>query len=533
MLNGKFFTGLPPKMIDRGGATNRNRLESHFFWPDDTKVESAVENRIKRRNSVQLTSTEKPVYQKQISVADNGVDTKQRFSKEFSQSSIQFYDNLMDNNTSPRRQLMRNSVANKKMDIAEKPTKTKVELPESVVDEAYTSAKKKQAYTSKIEFYDYVNEEGNEQNNRNNMRKPKMDMNDKREMELNSKNSPKLQVKRDVRSLSEEKEQRKINNREVKTNESYEQRARERILNNEERYLQSRRSVEPRMNVSPKRPLNKVANNYEQRYSVDREIYREPSPEQYERRGPGYNTNYRREMESPEFYENRRYAERDYGDEPEERPVYRRNREEPKRMIRNNTRAYYEPADDRDYEHDYPAEEEIRSRMRNVHLKSPPPRKQYYPPEEYYDDELQRQYYGRNERMKTTTNRGSSQEHYDYNERDINEVDLPYENNNTSKRSNNQKAPINKINNKIEQKTMTRSPPPPTSPSPSDADSSVSATKSQKHLRSSLCFNNGEIIGENDATRSPTSTSSAPQYPTQRRNARSSATQRVSVGLPD
>ncbi|XP_065371159.1 nuclear transcription factor Y subunit beta [Calliphora vicina] len=520
MLNGKFFTGLPPNMIDRGSGGGTNRMESHIFWPDETQVDNAVESRIKRRNSVQLANTERPLYEKQPSVAGNDVDTKKRFSREFSQSSIQFHDNLNDNRSNSRRSMLRNSVGNKKMEIAEKPTKTKLELPESVVDEAYTTAKKKQAYTSTIEFYDYDNEREEPQNNRNNLRKPKMDMNDKREMELNTKNSPKLQVKRDVRSLSEEKEQRKINNREVramqrpdpfKMNDSYDrEQEREMILNNEERYLQSRRSVEPRMNVSPKRGLAKTTNNYEQRYSSERENFREPAPLLYERRKPAYYENskemrdYRRDAATPELYENHRFSQRELNLEDDSH--YRREREEPKRII-----------------HNY--------RMRNLHLKSPPTRKQYYAPEEYYDDEPQQQqqhYYGRNDQIKTPTNRGSSHQRFDYNDREANEVDLPYENNNSSRRFNNNNSPINKINNQIQQKPAAT----PTSPSPSDAES-YCTTKSQKHLRSSLCFNEGAIIGENDATRSPTSTSSSQQYPTQRRNARSSATQRVSVGLPD
>ncbi|XP_046804174.1 GATA zinc finger domain-containing protein 14 [Lucilia cuprina] len=529
MLNGKFFTGLPPKMIDRGGTGGRNRMESHFFWPDDTKVDTAVESRIKRRNSVQLANTERPLYEKQTSVADIDVDTKKRFSKEFSQSSIQFYDNLNDNRSNSRRSMLRNSVGNKKMEIAEKPTKTKLELPESIVDEAYTTAKKKQAYTSKIEFYDYVNDREEPQNNRNNLRKPKMDMNDKREMELNSKNSPKLQVKRDVRSLSEEKEQRKINNREVNaversSNDYYNRRERDMILNNEERYLKSRRSVEPRTNVSPKRGLAKTTNNYLQRYSSERDIYREPS---FERRKPSYYENtretrdYRRDAATPERYENRRFSQRD--EILEDNSYYRRERDEPIRINRNNNRQYYDPPEEKDVE--YQHEEEIRSRMRNVHLKSPPIRKQYFPPEEYYDDEPQQHYYRHNDQNKTPTTRGSSHQRIDYNEREDNEVDLPYENYNSNKRLNNNNSSINKINNQIQQRPESA----PTSPPPSDAES-INATKSQKHLRSSLCFNNGEIIGANDATQSPTSTS---QYPTQRRNARSSATQRVSVGLPD
>lgn len=497
MLNGKFFTGLPPKMIDRGGAAaTRNRLESHFFWPDDTKVDTAVECRIKRRNSVLEKSDERPRREQQISVADNEVDTKKRFSKEFSQSSIQFYDNLNDDRTKSGRHNLRNLKAYKKMEIADKPTNTKLELPESIVDENYTNAKKKQAYTSKIEFYDYKNDEREEpQNNRNNLRKPRMDMNDKREVELNSKNSPKLQVKRDVRSYSEEKEQRKVNNREIRTNErpirnNYVKRDRDEVLSDEKRYLQSRHSVEPRLNKSPQRNAVKPKNHFRERYSMERETLIEPSHiNNYGRRNPA---NY-------EYLEDNLNYERD------------------NRYIKPENRAPYEPRDDNNY-YDYDkVEQEVQNRMRSIQLKSPPPRIQYYQPEEYYDDEPDN-YYDDDDQFRAPTKRGSTQRGYNHSKVNYNEVDLPNENVNTPQ-SLMKNSTIKRINNRLEKQVAT------------PENDLQSASKPQKHLRSSLRFNDGAIVADNnnDDTQAPTS----PQYPTQRRYARTSATQRVSVGLPD
>ncbi|XP_011185262.2 uncharacterized protein DDB_G0287625 [Zeugodacus cucurbitae] len=200
MLNGKFYTGLPPGMIERG-ATQRNRLQSSIFWPDDTKVDSALETRVKRRNSLQIAQAERPRLHMQASVSGGGdadINTRQLFQKEFSKSSIEFLDNLGDE-TKARKPLLFRGQRSAATEVTAKPTAMKLPLPVNVVNAGYTTAKKKQAFTSKIEFYDYV---GDELNNRNNLRRAKMDMNDKKEMERNTKNSPKLQVKNNMRDLS-------------------------------------------------------------------------------------------------------------------------------------------------------------------------------------------------------------------------------------------------------------------------------------------------------------------------------------------
>ncbi|XP_030573580.1 beclin-1-like protein A [Drosophila novamexicana] len=216
MLNGKFYTGLPPKMEGRQCGVGRNRQESHFFWPDDTRVDSAVETRVKRRNSLQLESgAERPrltAGRRLSSVQDEAtpdVDTRQMFHKEFAKSSIQFYDNLQpsnsnnNNNTNNRSRLLnrtRREVTPKLTDIEPLPT---VDATPEIDPSA---ARRQQAYSSKIQFYDYVNANDADAT-QNNVRRPKMDMNNKRDMELNSKNSPKLQVKHNVRHLSVERDQ--------------------------------------------------------------------------------------------------------------------------------------------------------------------------------------------------------------------------------------------------------------------------------------------------------------------------------------
>ncbi|XP_017079588.1 myb-like protein U [Drosophila eugracilis] len=195
MLNGKFYTGLPPKMVERQAVKVCNRQESHFFWPDDSRADSAVENRVKRRNSQQL---EKPV-ERITSVQDSPteVDTRRMFHKEFASSSIQFYDNLQSNpgKRPPLGRGLRRELTPKLTEVRPQEVDTKAED---------TSSRRQQAYSSKIQFYDYVNEADNV--TQNNARRPQIDLNDKREVELNSKNSPKLQVKRNVRSFSVELE---------------------------------------------------------------------------------------------------------------------------------------------------------------------------------------------------------------------------------------------------------------------------------------------------------------------------------------
>lgn len=214
MINGKFYTGLPPKMVERQCGNGQNRQESHFFWPDDTQVDSSVETRVKRRGSLQLHSgpVTATTHQRQPAPAEAAVDvdTRQMFHKEFTKSSIQFHDNLQPSGNNKnigsasqsRLNRARREVTPKLTDVAPQ------QRPLLAIKEQAnpSAARRNQAYSSKIEFYDYANL--NEPDTlQNNVRRPKMDMNNKREVELNSKNSPKLQVKHNVRHLSMEREQ--------------------------------------------------------------------------------------------------------------------------------------------------------------------------------------------------------------------------------------------------------------------------------------------------------------------------------------
>lgn len=532
-------------MIDRGGVTP-NRMESHFFWPDDTKAESAVETRLRRRNSVQLQDNDKPLYGRQNSVGGNDVDTKRRFSKEFSQSSIQFYDDINDNGSTSNRKPLR-SGASKRSELTEKPTATRLELPEAIVDEAYTSAKRKQAYTSKIQFYDFVNEDdARKRNSQNNLRKPKMDMNDKREMELNSKNSPKLQVKRDVRSLSEEKEVNKINNRDTKTLERPRQKKEVNVNRTYSMKDNTREDAYRRSNVSPKRSTdNDARRSYDrQRHANERDIVVEHDEEMPKRnpvrsesyQKPRYSdsntvlstkTDYRDYDRESEIYENRRYSNRRYVEDPiDEEPQYR--------DVRNDTKKISGS--------EYNYEEDIGNRMKTVRIQSSPPRKHHYYREEYYDDED----YNRSSTpppSREPIKLGNNQKRSDYrtNQR-YDGDDLPYEENtdvmNNNSRHRNSDSSVtdkmqinrvtNKLNNNVADPGRDTSPPPGPSPSAASEAAQTDVNKPRKHLRSSLCFHDGAIVAENDATMSPTS-----DKPAARRNIRNMATKRVSVGLPD
>ncbi|XP_075147600.1 uncharacterized protein LOC142221713 [Haematobia irritans] len=565
MLNGKFFTGLPPKMIERGGGGGAapNRLESHFFWPDDSKVDSAVETRLKRRNSVQLQENDKPTYGKQFSVGVNEVDTRKRFTKEFSQSSIQFYDNLNDNDaTDNRRTTLLRSRGSRRSEITEKPTATKLQLPETIVDEAYTSAKKKQAYMSKIEFYDYVNEDDTASSSRNNLRKPKMDMNDKREMELNTKNSPKLQIKRDVRSLSEEKEVPKINNRDVKTLERprpvkelnvYRAPSKK---NDELRY---REEIESRSNSSPQRRNTHYGNEqyedendhyFEERRIQDRRFERDRYSKSNYSVLRKSRSNYERE---PEVLEDDYYSHQRYEDIPEESQYHRVQNATSQR---SNIRSEYRPRPEPEEFHNN-CEEDIDERMKKVRIQSsPPPRKYQYDHDDrnYDDDEESRASYERPRPIPSRERHphGNTRAHGEYRKSEDYEYtqDRGVMNNNYRGTGSRNKTPINRVANKLNNEvhrtrdasptlaspsTKSRSPSNPSRNAATTASTAVvtnEINKPRKHLRSSLCFHDGAIIAENDAAQSPTTTSGKPTA-APRRNIRSTATKRVSVGLPD
>lgn len=155
MINGKFFTGLPPCMIEREG-TVRNRLESHFFWPNETNLESANEYRSKHRSNQQqqnIDRSSKPSATTSLVNVNDSQDSKQKFNREFTRSSIQFNDTKNEYQNITR---ARNILLNKgnRFQIAEKPTATRLELPDDAGNKDLSAARQKQLYESNIKFYD-------------------------------------------------------------------------------------------------------------------------------------------------------------------------------------------------------------------------------------------------------------------------------------------------------------------------------------------------------------------------------------------
>ncbi|XP_018799679.1 PREDICTED: uncharacterized protein DDB_G0283697 [Bactrocera latifrons] len=636
MLNGKFYTGLPPGMIERG-ATQRNRLQSSIFWPDDTKVDSAVETRVKRRNSLQIAQAERPRLRMQSSVSGGGeadINTRQLFQKEFSKSSIEFLDNLCDE-TKARKPLLFRGHRSAASEVTAKPTALKLPLPENVVNAGYTTAKKKQAFTSKIEFYDYV---GDELNNRNNLRRAKMDMNDKKEMERNTKNSPKLQVKNNMRDLSANE---KLYPAERREKIELERVGIKNMQDNTEIQLKNNMRVETEEAFDEEYEdvrHNSAEYNRKPRESVDR--FRDERIRELDflesRRTVSPEHGYRREHRLQELYED------EYG-APGYAPTGRYGRvtavrrsnsvgrftAPPKRILKQpiRERRHYEDYADDGYrssevsrsnaayrhrnnevyerqaynEHD--AEENVdymEDRMRNMRVRTSPKKHVTYSDDTYsHDDEMPTQSrrrlasnaQSRNRvppPLKTATNTRTGSNNLQrqpatlrrYNsEIDIadnaNEQTLEPEfmendmsgsaatikslniadtyNNKSNNRQciegEEHKRLVNKINNnknnnynnttsRLNNQTIASAarkitPNMPTSATTKQNTDTRSATSEaatgagvKKHLRSSLCFNNGEIIASDDGG------STSVKAPT--RNARSTATrQRISVGLPD
>lgn len=149
MLNGKFYTGLPPKMIERP-TTGPNRQQSHFFWPDDSQSEPAAPPRARRTQSMNGVPNNK---------RDPKIEPNKLFSNEFNKSKIEFYD-VPDKGALPKG---KSGVGNNK---------------------------------SQIQFYDYAGEE--QLNNSHSVVIPTTveGRNLKSEVEKNLKNSPKLQDKK-------------------------------------------------------------------------------------------------------------------------------------------------------------------------------------------------------------------------------------------------------------------------------------------------------------------------------------------------
>lgn len=134
MIKGKFYTGLPDKMMNR--SRGMDRQQTNFFWPDESEAEETPS----RQRSVAKKMTSAMVNNEQ----QVDIKPKELFKKQLS-SGIQFYDNVDAKTPEARRRRF------KKID--------NINLNNVNVDRQYAPEKKKlETFSSKIEFYDFVDD---------------------------------------------------------------------------------------------------------------------------------------------------------------------------------------------------------------------------------------------------------------------------------------------------------------------------------------------------------------------------------------
>ncbi|XP_055920370.1 uncharacterized protein LOC129951990 [Eupeodes corollae] len=442
MINGKFFTGLPANMVDR--RPTQNRQESHFFWPDDTQNVSTVDSRTKRRASIQAENRNGYNNNTRGELSSSDAENKERFKKEFTRSSIQFYDKVDETPMSRNRQ---------KVTTAPPPPPQKlqnVNPPENML------AKRKENLSSKIEFFDYAGAE-----DLNNV--PKTDKNNKAELERNTKNSPKLQNK----NLSFDQTPDEAIN-------FIENDVRDMRISAPPRRRNTMRDSRPRYGrpLDPVDPLySDIPDDYMQPRSRSRPLNPPPIRNRYPESDPDFEDYFpRRSNPRPPYYA------REPLDYVDGHP-----------SVRNN---YYEGGGvvskklGRQSEFTYSSAHEYNSNYGD----SPPP-----PP---------------------PSSASSS----------------------TQQRMPPRKAHILKVDNDIrnnEQRRMMM-PPPPSSPSSTTTShpppSPSTSTPPKHHLRSNICFSDTESAPPAPAR---SSRGGPPPPAAAKRNIRSSAVNRVSVGLPD
>lgn len=136
MLNGKFYTGLTANQLNRSRGPDRQR--SSFFWPDETDLipPSPKKNIRQNRNSVEKSTPE----QSRLSQERDDVKPKELFHKQLT-SNIEFNDSEVD--ASPK-QNNRSSAKNQQQSYRQNTSQN---------NESFS---KPDTFTSKIEFYDYV-----------------------------------------------------------------------------------------------------------------------------------------------------------------------------------------------------------------------------------------------------------------------------------------------------------------------------------------------------------------------------------------
>lgn len=140
MIKGKFYTGLPEKMMNR--SRGMDRQQTNFYWPDESEAEETPTRKVRPTNARASPMTSATVNNYSPS-ATGDIKPKELFHKELS-SRIEFYDNVDAKTPEARRRRF------KKID--------NVNLNNlNNADNQYVPEKKKlETFSSKIEFYDFV-----------------------------------------------------------------------------------------------------------------------------------------------------------------------------------------------------------------------------------------------------------------------------------------------------------------------------------------------------------------------------------------
>lgn len=145
MLKGKFYTGLPEKMMKRSQGVDRQRTQ--FYWPDESDVEDRPTKNVKRTAAAKSSA---PV--NNTKVDDIEIKPKELFQKQLA-SGIEFYDNVNAKTPESRRRRF------KKIENINLTNNDSQFVPEK---------KKLETFSSKIEFYDFVDDVKLNNNSSNN-----------------------------------------------------------------------------------------------------------------------------------------------------------------------------------------------------------------------------------------------------------------------------------------------------------------------------------------------------------------------------
>lgn len=147
MIKGKFYSGLTSEMMTRSRTVDRQ--QTNFFWPDETDAESATpRTHAKRILSTSTTKNNNIANNNNNNLTDttqSDIRPKELVRKQLS-SGIEFYDNVNAKTPESRRRRF------KKID--------NINLNNINTDTDFQPVKKKlETFSSKIEFYDFDNED--------------------------------------------------------------------------------------------------------------------------------------------------------------------------------------------------------------------------------------------------------------------------------------------------------------------------------------------------------------------------------------